>query len=117
MDFLKSINDINRLQYINNAYNAKYSNNPEEKKLADARYYCNNKLTIRSLKTVFLSILLPVILLVLFIIIGVSNSKAYIGLGIWFFGGVAYSVVRSNIDTKIAWDINHSNVTKEDCGF
>lgn len=117
MNIIKNVDRVNEFQYRNNAFTSKFSLNPAEKELSEARYYCKNQLTKRSLKTVFVSILLPILLLVLIIYFGNTNGKIYAGLGVWIIGGLAYTVIRSGIDTKIEWDINHSNVTKDNCGF
>jgi hypothetical protein len=116
-NIIHNVDRVNEFQYRNNAFAAKYSTNPEEKKLAEARYYCKNQLTFRSLKLVFVAVLLPILLLILIIYFGSTNWTLYKGLGVWVVGGLGYTVYRSGVDTKIEWDINHSNVTKEDCGF
>lgn len=116
-NIIQSVDRVNEFQYRNNAFTAKYSTDPAEKELASARYYCKNKLTIQSLKTVFVAVLLPMLLLILIIYFGSTNWTLYKGLGLWVFGGLGYTVYRSGLDTATEWDINHSNVTKDNCGF
>jgi hypothetical protein len=117
-NLINSVDKVNEFQYRNNAFTAKYSNDPVEKKLAEARYYCKNELTKRSLKTVFVALLLPILLLFLIIMLSSTNATLYKVLGVWIVGGLGYSAYRSWVDTKTEWDINHStSITKEDCYF
>lgn len=116
-NIIKSIDESNKIQSNTNAFKAAISGNPTEKELAEARRYCTNKLANRRFKPFIFGIFVPILLLILFLIIGVSNSTVYVGLGGWFVCGIFYNIIMNIGDTEKNWKINNFNVTKEDCGF
>lgn len=66
MSLLNAISDINEISSRANYVKARYSMNDDDRETANIRDYCNNKFSFFRLKKIFISVTLPVLLIVLF---------------------------------------------------
>lgn len=120
MSFLETINNINNLQTRNNYVNSRFSMNESEREIANVRDYCNNKFNFFRLKKIFIAAILPLLLIVLFAMVGISNGSVYAGLAVWLVGGFAYSAYLNYKFAYVGWKINNSKpdeLTIDNCGF
>ncbi len=123
---LNTANAINNGQSQINAWNAKYSEDPETKKISGIRDHCANKLKLLNLAKVFIGIVLPlaIILLLIYFEVKLTITAGGISFNPYFY--LVLSLVSGLIYTyKLSWDqasllmkINNSNIiTKDNCGF
>lgn len=80
-----------------NNYRAVMETDPEQRALFNARALCSSKLYLEKVRTTFLSIIFPILLLILMIYIddrykvsttNKNYSYVYFGIGIWFILGL-----------------------------
>lgn len=107
-------NEINNIQSRNNYHKSRYSLDPEERELANSREVCNNKLNWIKLKEAFAAVLLPIIVLMIIVSVGVTNTAVYGTLMVWVMFGIAYLTYTNVKYAQIAMNINNDKNFKCD---
>ncbi len=115
---ISALNDINIINQRRNYANSMYSLNEEERKISSVRNHCHSKLTKMRLQSVFLTSILPMLILFLLLATGVGNGYLYGITGAWMVGGFIWAFWNSTYYTMKTFRINNSNnISIDDCGF
>lgn len=122
MDILDTIDTVNSIGIGYNLYQSQNSQDVKKKELANNKLLCSKKLFWLSIKQILISIILPIILAIIFIILAQYFNNLLYALPIlliWFIMGIIYIIYLSTIKWRyIQYKINTStDINPNNCGF